>query len=83
MNGINGFPDNHLIVSLTDTINNANRRPSLLQQRIDDILDPNQGNLPLQFPKGESSDAVLLLNFHILVCVKSLRRGLDISMQHN
>ena len=85
MNGINGFQDNHLIVSLADTINNANRRPSLLQQRIDDILDPNQGNLPLQFQKGESSNAGLLLNFNNLVCVKSLRRVLDrsISTQHN
>ena len=83
MNSINGFPDNHLIVSLADTINNANRRPSLLQQRIDDILDPNQGNLPLQFQKGESSNAGLLLNLNNSVCVKGLRRGLDISMHQN
>ena len=55
VNGIKGFPDNHLIVSLADTINN--RRPSLLQQRMDNILDPNQGNLPLQFWEGASAHA--------------------------
>ena len=57
VNGMNGFPDNHLIVSLADTINFANRRPSILQKRIRDILDPNQGNLPLQFQKSVPSNA--------------------------
>ena len=83
VNGMDGFPDNHLIVSLADTINNVNRRPSPLQQRIDDILYPNQGNLPLQFQKSVASNAGMWLNYPNLACVKSLRTSVDISMQQN